>query len=298
MKHELAPVAILAGGLATRLRPVTETMPKALIPVNGEPFINHQLRLLQKQGVRRVVLCLGYLGEMVEEVIGDGKQFDLTVSYSYDSSPVAFCAAGKCGPVVTPLPAAKNATGLLGENGESYDALATSPPSPLVGEGGAQRRVRGIQQNLLGTAGAIKKALPLLGDTFFVLYGDSYLTCDYRAAQAAFNTSNKQALMTIFHNEGQWDTSNVEFQHGQLLAYSKRERTERMHHIDYGLGIFNSASFDLVPANTTYDLALLYEALLKNNQLAGFEVNERFYEVGSFTGIEEFEYYLNAAVLT
>lgn len=251
MTHALLPVAILAGGLATRLRPVTETLPKALIPVNGEPFICHQLRLLHKQGVRQVVLCLGYLGEMVEQVVGDGSQFGLEVKYSYDTAAVI-------------------------------------PRDVLCDEGSPR------QGKLLGTAGAIKKALPLLDESFFVLYGDSYLTCDYAAVQQSFLASGKQAQMTVFHNEGQWDTSNVEYQHGQLLAYSKQDLTDRMHYIDYGLGMFQSSSFELVPADTAYDLALLYEALLKNNQLAGFEVNQRFYEVGSFAGIDEFEYYLAA----
>ena len=64
---------------------------------------------------------------------------------------------------------------------------------------------------LLGTAGAVLQALPLLGDSFFVLYGDSYLVCDYAAAAKEFRTSGKLALMTVFRNEGKWDTSNVEF---------------------------------------------------------------------------------------
>ena len=225
----LYPVIILAGGLATRLRPMTETIPKSLVLVNGEPFIHHQLRLLQRQGIREVVLCLGYLGEMVEKVIGDGHQFGMNVQYSYD------------GP------------------------------------------------NLLGTAGAIKKALPLVDDVFFVLYGDSYLACDYAAIQETFLRSKKQGLMTVFHNGNQWDTSNVEYQNGCLLDYSKRNRTERMQHIDYGLGMFDRSAFDSIEPTQAYDLSIIQERLLKNNQLAGAEVSERFYEVGSFAGINELE---------
>src|SRR4051794_38673871 len=80
----MLPVAILAGGLATRLRPLTETIPKAVVPIRGEPFIVHQLRLLASRGLTRVVLCLGYLGEMVHDVVGDGHRFDLQVEYSLD----------------------------------------------------------------------------------------------------------------------------------------------------------------------------------------------------------------------
>jgi NDP-sugar pyrophosphorylase family protein len=78
------PVAILAGGLATRLRPTTEHIPKALVNVAGEPFLFHQLRLLHAQGFRKIVLCVGYLGEMIEAKIGDGKRFGLQVDYSFD----------------------------------------------------------------------------------------------------------------------------------------------------------------------------------------------------------------------
>lgn len=232
MKSNIFPVVILAGGLATRLRPLTETIPKSLIDVNGEPFIAHQLRLLRKNNIERVVLCLGYLGEQVMNFVGNGQQFDLNVSYSFD--------------------------GLT----------------------------------LLGTAGAIKQALYLLDDAFFVLYGDSYLPCDYLAAQKKFTNSDKLALMSVFKNNGQWDTSNVEFKNNQILVYDKKNKTERMKYIDYGLGIFNKKAFEWIPKNQDYDLAVLYQDLLKKHQLTGFEVEQRFYEVGSFIGIEELGCYL------
>jgi MurNAc alpha-1-phosphate uridylyltransferase len=223
----MLPVAILAGGLATRLRPVTERIPKALIGINGEPFIVHQLRLLHARGIRRVVLCLGYLGEMVREVVQDGREFDLAVEYSFD------------GPV------------------------------------------------LRGTAGAIHQALPLLGGAFFVLYGDSYLPCDYAAVEQVFLASGKAGLMTVFRNEGQWDTSNVEFAGGRILAYDKKNRTPRMRYIDYGLGMFERRAFAGLEAGSVYDLAALYQALLSRDDLAAFEMKERFYEIGSPAGIEE-----------
>jgi NDP-sugar pyrophosphorylase family protein len=228
----LSPVIILAGGLATRLRPMTETVPKSLVSVNGEPFINHQLRLVRQQGVRKVVLCLGYLGEMVEEAVGNGQQFGLSVQYSYD------------GP------------------------------------------------KLLGTAGAIRKALSLIDDTFFVLYGDSYLACEYVAVEKTFLSAGKKSLMTVFHNRNQWDKSNVEYQNGRILVYNKRDFTEKMNHIDYGLGMFHRCAFDHVEAEQEHDLSVVYQDMLKKGELSGFEVNERFYEVGSFVGIRELEYYL------
>lgn len=229
-QHELFSVAILAGGLATRLRPVTETIPKALIEIKGEPFIFHQLRLLKKNGIHKIVLCVGYLGEQIEALVGKGKEFGLTVEYVYDS-----------------------------QNG-----------GPL-----------------LGTAGAIKKALPLLGESFFVTYGDSYLTCSYAAVQQSFETQKKLSLMTVFHNQGQWDKSNVKYVNNQIIIYDKKSSDPNLHYIDYGLGVFDASAFDTVPENDFYDLADLYKRLLAEKQLGAFEVKERFYEIGSFSGIEE-----------
>jgi len=228
------PVALLAGGVATRLRPLTETIPKALVDVNGEPFIVHQLRLLCAHGIERVIVCTGYLGEMIRGYVGDGVRFGLEVEYSCD------------GP------------------------------------------------RLLGTGGAIKKALPLLGEAFFVLYGDSYLPCDYRAAQTEFDKSDRSALMTVFRNDSRWDRSNVEFVNGQVVAYDKQRHTPRMHHIDYGLGIFKRSAFESVPDDQSYDLALLYQYLLTHGELAAYETSQRFYEIGSVEGLEETRRYLAA----
>jgi MurNAc alpha-1-phosphate uridylyltransferase len=223
----MLPVAILAGGLATRLRPLTERVPKALVEINGEPFIAHQLRLLQSRGIRQVVLCLGYLGEMVRQIVADGKAFGVEVEYSFD------------GPV------------------------------------------------LRGTAGAIHEALPWLGPGFFVLYGDSYLPCDYAAVEEAFLLSGKTGLMTVFHNDGQWDSSNVEFAGGRILAYDKRNPTPRMRHIDYGLGVFKRRAFEGLSPGSVCDLAITYQNLLTAGELAACEVKERFYEIGSAAGIQE-----------
>ena len=85
-----------------------------------------------------------------------------------------------------------------------------------------------MARSLLGTAGAIRQALPLLPERFFVLYGDSYLTCDYRAVEAAFVRSGMPGLMTVYRNEGRYDTSNVEFDGAQIVRYDKVHRTSAM----------------------------------------------------------------------
>ena len=225
-------VAILAGGLATRLRPLTETIPKSLVEINGEPFLWHQLRFLRLNGVERVVMCVSYLGEQVRDSAGDGRAFGLHIDYSFDGD------------------------------------------------------------TLLGTAGALKRAQPLLGESFFVLYGDSYLPIDLRAVETAFRASGKTGLMTVYSNQGQWDTSNVEFTGGRIVAYDKKHRTERMRHIDYGLGVLNASALARVPAEKSWDLAALYQELLNAGELAAFEAPQRFYEIGSFSGIEELSSYL------
>ena len=226
------PVVILAGGLATRLRPVTETIPKALVEVAGEPFAFHQLRLLARHGFRDAVFLTGYRGEQIEAAVGDGARFGIRARHLPD------------GPV------------------------------------------------LLGTGGAIARALPALGDSFAVIYGDSWLDFDYAAALATFQQASKPALMTVFRNEGAWDTSNTEYTGAEILAYSKRARTPAMRHIDYGFSVFRASVFRDLPVDTPTDLAFVFEDLVRARQLAVFEAMQRFYEVGSFSGLAEFEAHL------
>jgi N-acetyl-alpha-D-muramate 1-phosphate uridylyltransferase len=225
------PVAILAGGLASRMRPATDRIPKALIEVAGKPFIEHQLVSLKREGVDRVVLCVGFLGEMIEAVVGDGARFGLSASYSFDG------------------------------------------------------------ERLLGTGGALRRALPMLGEHFFVLYGDSYLDIPYAPVQAAYRRSGLPALMTVFRNEGRWDTSNVLFDGERVVCHDKRHRTEDMKFIDYGLGIVSS---DILHGakDEAFDLSDIYGALAREGRLAGFEATKRFYEIGTPSGLAETDSYL------
>src|SRR5271165_5379585 len=78
------PVVILAGGLATRLRPLTEKIPKALVEVAGRPFLEHQVELLKRNAIAEVILCVGYHGEMMKEQYGDGGALGVRVRYSFD----------------------------------------------------------------------------------------------------------------------------------------------------------------------------------------------------------------------
>ena len=226
------PVALLAGGLATRLRPLTEKIPKALVKVANEPFLAHQLRLLHSQGIRQVILCLGYLGEMIEAQFGDGAAYGMSIKCSFD------------GP------------------------------------------------QLLGTGGALKRALPALGDRFFVIYGDSYLPTNYAKVAQAFLSSGKPAMMTVFKNRDRWDRSNVEFDGKEIVRYDKMNPDNTMRYIDYGLNVFHSETFANCPSNKPFELAEFYPDLIISNLLAGFEVKERFYEIGSRHGLAELDWLL------
>ena len=222
------PVLILAGGKATRLGDVAKATPKALVPLAGRPFIDHQLEGLYAQGVREVVMCVGHFADQLRDHVGDGARYGLRVRYSEDG------------------------------------------PTPL------------------GTGGAVRRALPLVGDGCFVLYGDSLLDVSYATAFEAL-PHGALGLMTVFRNRNSFDKSNVVFQSGRLLRYSKQDATPDMAHIDYGLSLLRRAAIERIPAGQSCDLAELYSALVAGGEMVGFEVIKRFYEIGSPDGLREAE---------
>ncbi len=148
-------------------------------------------------------------------------------------------------------------------------------------------------EKLLGTGGALHKALPLLGELFWVIYGDSYLETDYGAIMAYFNSHDKPGLMTVFKNQNRWDRSNVCFENDRILKYEKGCSNTAMQHIDYGLSILRKDAFaGFAPDLLKWDLSGLFQQLLKRDELLGFEVKERFYEIGSPAGLAETGAYL------
>lgn len=215
------------------MRPATEKIPKSLLEVAGEPFAVRQIEMLRRNELRDVVFCVGFLGEQIEQLLGDGSAFGMRIRYSYDG------------------------------------------------------------ETLLGTGGALKRALPLLGDAFFVMYGDSYLDCDYATVEDAFRNSKQLGLMTVFRNRGAFDTSNVEFRDGRMVRYDKVSRSPQMEHIDWGLGVLRADAFSGYPAGHKFDLAELYQNLLDRDELAAFEVTQRFYEIGSPEGLAETSEYIS-----
>ena len=143
-----------------------------------------------------------------------------------------------------------------------------------------------------GTAGAVRRALDALDDTFLVTYGDTYLPTDHRAAYAAFTASGLPALMCVLRNEGRWDTSNAALE-GDLVRYDKRDPTPDMEWIDYGLLVFAKEAFSLVPADLS-DLADVLTWLSRERLLAGHAVSERFHEIGTPASLAETDAVLRA----
>ena len=222
------------------MRPLTNRIPKALIPIGDRPFIDHQLDWLAGHGVTDVVLCVGYKADAIRAHLG--------------------------------------------------------------GEGGGRSglRVRFVDEgdDLRGTAGALRLALDegALEPAFLVTYGDSFLPIDFAAVYRAFGACGRSALMTVFRNDGRWDASNVIFEGGQVVLYDKQRRTRPaadFTFIDYGLSAMSRQVIaDEVASGASADLAALWHALSVRGDLAGFEVTQRFYEIGSPEGLEDFERWL------
>lgn len=226
-------VAILAGGLATRLSPLTDKVPKSLIEIDGEPFLSYQLDFLKNSGVKDIVLCVGYLGDQIERYFGNGREFGVNLEYSH-------------------------------ERGQ-----------------------------LLGTAGALKNARGLLQEIFFTMYGDSYLSLDFARVLAYFESQDELALMTVYKNNNQWERSNTVIEGNMVYKFSKKERTKGMVYIEYGANIFRKKALKLIPEDQPYSLEDLFLRLIEQNELLAYEVDKRFYQIGSPQGLAEFKKYIS-----
>lgn len=232
---------ILAGGLATRMRPLTEKIPKSLIEVGGRPFAHHQLEWLAAHGVGEVIFCVGYRGEMIRDYVGSGERWGLAVRY--------------------------------------------------VDEGA----------DLRGTAGALRLALDqgVLRDAFLVTYGDSFLPVDHGAIFRNFLARSEPALMTVFRNRDRWEVSNACVSGGKVTLYHKLdsrhpgEKSHLMQFVDFGLSAFWRSVIEReIEPGAKADLADLFHRLSIRGELAGLEVRERFYEIGSPAGLEDFRAFL------
>ena len=139
---------------------------------------------------------------------------------------------------------------------------------------------------LLGTGGSIKKACQILGEHFFILYGDSFLPVNFSLVEKAYFQEKKPALMTVLKNKGRWDKSNAYFK-DKCVKYNKKKPQKNMDYIDYGLTIVRNSIFSDFPSNEVFDLADVFENLSNKSLLAGFEIYDRFYEIGSINGLND-----------
>jgi N-acetyl-alpha-D-muramate 1-phosphate uridylyltransferase len=227
------PVAILCGGKGTRVAALSGGLPKALIPVAGEPFLAHQLRWLRSAGVTDVVLLTGYRGDAIRAYAAQGAAFDLHIRYSED--------------------------------------------------GDVPR----------GTAGAVKRALPMLGTTFLTMYGDALLSADLGAVSAALQPPF-EGVMTVYRNEDRGLRSNVTVDGDRVSAYEKQAAPGTMTHIDYGINAFRATAFADVADNVPVDLSDVHRAMIARRTLRAFPVAERWYEIGSPEGLAETERFIAA----
>jgi NDP-sugar pyrophosphorylase family protein len=227
-------MVILAGGLATRLRPITEKIPKSMVRISGKPFLQYQIDLLKKNQITDIVLCVGHLSEQIIDYFGDGRRFGVNIKYSQE------------------------------------------------------------KEELLGTAGAIKNAEPLLHEEFMIMYGDSYLMLDYRQIMSYFKQFDKLALMVVYKNFNQYDTSNVIVEDYFVKKYDKKNRTANMIYIDEGLSILRKAALNLVPGGQVVQLEEFFTQIIARKEMLAFETKQRFYEIGSFEGLKEFEEFITS----
>jgi MurNAc alpha-1-phosphate uridylyltransferase len=233
----MLPIAILSGGLGTRLGNVTANQPKCLIEVSGKPFLEWQIELLVNSGYTNLVMCISYKHEQIQKFLKSKNNFGVNIALSLDG------------------------------------------------------------EKQLGTGGAIKKAQNLLGPKFAVIYGDSYLPINFKEIEEKFLSFNKAACMTVYKNENLFDKSNVEYNGQSVNLYSKQIKTDKMNYIDYGLTYMNVGTLDSYASDEPFDLSEVLQELSLANQLSGFEVKERFYEIGSSQGILDFTHYLNGVYL-
>lgn len=157
---------------------------------------------------------------------------------------------------------------------------------------GVKIRYSREKKKLLGTAGALKNAEKLLDDAFLVMWGDSYLPFDFQGAIKFFKKFNNLGLLTVYKNCNRYEPSNVEVEGNFVKVYSKKRKTKKMKYIDYGVSIFRKEILKFIPKNQVYDISRLNQLLIKKKQLLAFPSRKRFYQIGTFSGIEEFRKYL------
>jgi N-acetyl-alpha-D-muramate 1-phosphate uridylyltransferase len=226
-------IVVLAGGLATRMRPETEQIPKSLLMVNGRPFVDWQLDRFAASGARSVVMCVGHLGEEIETHVRRALDRGLMVAYSYDG------------------------------------------------------------EQLIGTGGALRRALARLEPELTVTYGDSYLPFDYAAPLADLRAHPEaDATMSVYRNRGAFGASNVALDGDWVARYEKGGQGAELDCIDYGAIALRRSVLEDIADGAVWDLSALWNKLARKRKLRAFVAPERFYEIGSPEGRRDLEQHL------
>lgn len=226
---------ILAGGRGTRLTPLTDQVAKPMVMIAGKPFLHHQLALLKRQGMTRVLLLVGYLGQQIMDYFKDGRSLGLHIKYSVEDEP-------------------------------------------------------------LGTAGALKKAEAYLEEEFLLLYGDSYLPIDYRDVVKAFQVSGKMGLMVVFEDKSgsTMVAKNAALDSRMIITrYEKGCLDEALRYIEAGVLAFRRRVVDLIPPNRAVSLEEeIFPLLIEQAQFLGYVTAQRFYDMGTPKRLETLRTFL------
>jgi len=229
-------MVILAGGLGTRMRPLTEGCPKAMIMVEDKPFLQYQIELLRENRVTEIVLCVGYLADQIKDYFGDGRRFGVDIRYSEEKG------------------------------------------------------------QLLGMAGALRNAEPLLCEEFLAMNGDSYLSLDYAEIMSYFKKKDKLGLMVVYRNHDRYEASNVAIKGELVTTYDRNKMFPWMTYVDAGLWALSQKALCLIPQCCAVSQEEFFHKLIERNELLAFEVSQRFYEIGSFGGLTEFSQLIEGGI--
>lgn len=215
---------ILAGGLGTRLRPLTKTVPKPMVPLGGTPYLEHQLRLLGQQSITDVVLLIGYLGEQIQNHFGDGSEFGLTIRYSREDSP-------------------------------------------------------------LGTGGALRQAMPLLADTFLVIYGDSYLPIQYGEVLRTLESSSALGVVTVYDNQNEDTgvTNNIALDSNNTIVKYEKDNPHDpdLRYVEAGVLALKQSVVSDIPHGKVSLEEEVFPRLIAERRLRGYVTQQRFYDIGT-----------------
>jgi NDP-sugar pyrophosphorylase family protein len=230
-------VVVLAGGLGTRLRPLTNNLPKCMVRVAGQPFLFYLLRLLKARGTDDIIICTGFLGEQVEEYFRDGNRIGRKLRYSREGNP------------------------------------------------------------LLGTGGALKRALPLFRDSFLVVNGDTFINLDYSSVYAGFLKSGTEALIVASHR-GTNSNSHCDLAlntGGMVRRYDKS--SAGMDYVNVGVMAFRKRVFDNIQPTSIISLECdVFPELISRHQVQSVITTHPFFDIGTFAGLDAFEKSISEAV--